>query len=766
MFLRKPPSSNSSGVPLKKNMDAFKPLYGLDDNNTDGPAIQYSSTSTSDDAGDASDNDYDSAKNKQKLPSPPPGILGMIRVPSLVRLSCSNSQEITAIPTTSLSLQAQQEQADLPLQQSYTSRTLPPRTYSSDSNHHNRKDNNNTTTRTSLPPPFVMQVTAIASLGGVLFGYDMGVIAGALPQLKQTFDLTVSQEELVVSILYVGGGLGAALGGTLCDFLGRKPAILWTDVTFMIGASVLFTAPDVTAVCIGRIIVGFAVAVSGIADVSYLHEIAPKEWRGAIVSVNEACISLGFLLAFIVGEVFQMPLQQQSTGNDVENNDGGVAYYPPRGWRYMFGLAGVLALIQFLGMWTMPESPVWLKDQGRHEESKAALRRIHGTEPGTDVSDSMDSAEEDGDDFVDEINGPSYRHESRNHKSHQEAVVESKTSYESLPANPGATSSGTWSRGPMGNVRFQMLELRQKVQRGWRKLKSVIGRYRRQVWIALFLSVTQQLCGQTSVLNYAPSILRAVVKQDNADGDGNDEISAGATLSIGLVKFVVTVLVIWKIESVGRRTLLLVGMGTIAFGLLLVAIAFSAQSPYGNTGVVQQGSGFYFAMPGVLLVVSGYSMSFGPLTWLLTSELFPTDIRGRALGASTIVTYLCAAMVTYSFLSGQSLLGTSTVFFIYMLITVAGVVFACMAIPDTGNKTLDEIDADLSNMPWWRRFGSRDSSADGDDEPKRWRPRMSSSSPSRNGSTDGNVMLDVAPAPSVLLRPNGGSGRLVEGEII
>jgi MFS family permease len=129
----------------------------------------------------------------------------------------------------------------------------------------------------------------------------MGAITGALPQLQSSFELSDSQAELVVSILYLGGGLGAMIGGTLCDILGRRRTIMGTDLVFILGAIWLFLSNSYEQIIIGRFVVGIAVAVSGIADVSYLHEIAPIEFRGAIVSVNEACISLGFLLAYAAG---------------------------------------------------------------------------------------------------------------------------------------------------------------------------------------------------------------------------------------------------------------------------------------------------------------------------------------------------------------------------------------------------------------------------------------------------------------------------------
>lgn len=761
-------------------MDAFKNSYGLNNthNNEDGHHTGSNNDTNnlhfinnSEQNGDADENDYEYDGDKVgRLSSTTHsgnGLLGGVlnSLPAALAPSTTNTPYEHSTSHHGTLPPPQQQLSPMPPKSS----CMPFGTTTKKNNNErasSKRASVNSHQPSSLPPPFVMKVTAIASLGGVLFGYDMGVIAGALPQLKTAFDLTNNQEELVVSILYVGGGLGAAVGGTLCDVLGRRPAILLTDVGFMVGASVLFTAPHVASVCVGRVIVGFAVAVSGIADVSYLHEIAPTQWRGAIVSVNEACISLGFLLAFVVGIVL-------TPSPDDDNNDdgGGNTATPPRGWRYMFGIGGALALVQFIGMWSMPESPVWLREQGRHEESRAALRRIHGRDqvPVEDyeggTSDHPNNSGGDDDD-----NDGDNDNEVESQMAHQlhikspmrdsrDAASGSKASYESIsPLTIGgcadiAAPEGTGLRG-LSKIQHQIRTFLFRCRTAWRSLIATLSKYRRQVWIALFLSVTQQLCGQTSVLNYAPTILEAVVQQDNAannkDGNGADDtVSAYATLSIGIVKFIATVLVIWKIEVIGRRRLLLMGMGIIAFGLLLVAVAFSASSSYlqekqeAGGVVVQSGSGFYFALPGVLLVVSGYSMSFGPLTWLLTSELFPTEIRGRALGASTIVTYLCAAMVTYSFLTAQSLMGTSVVFLLYMLITLCGMVFACVAIPDTGGKTLEVIDEDLSKMAWWRYTASSLSSSASSG-------RLSFSSSSRGGDT---------------LSTSNSTGRIVEAEL-
>jgi MFS transporter, SP family, galactose:H+ symporter len=506
------------------------------------------------------------------------------------------------------------------------------------------KTNSPTLTNKGAPtttiPIFVLKATAIASLGGILFGYDMGVISGALPQITQEFGLTETQQEWVVGILYLGGGIGAACGGLLCDTVGRKAAIILTDVIFMVGAILLFFAPLVEQIMIGRVVVGIAVSISGISDVAYLHEMAPIQWRGSIVSVNEACISLGFLLAFCCGIWFQ---------------------HVAEGWRHMFGISGYVAFIQLLGMVYMPESPVWLKQQGRDKDREEALRIIYGDVTQIPVEDATHEQETCETTKVAGFSG-------------QGVPVADAHVYDTIvnpsgefPASRSLHTSYVDNTSP--TARF-------------------LARNRRQVWIALFLSVIQQLSGQASVLNYAPLIFS---KLDHSD--------LSATLWIGLVKFFITVLVIWRIEYVGRRVLMLVGMSMVVIGQFLLAFAFALVEREQNPPK----SAMFWALPGVLCVVFGYSASFGPLTWLLTSELFPTDIRGRALGTSTIVTYLCAWLVTSTFLSMQSAIGAPTVFAIYGIVTLLGMVFAYLAIPDTGNKSAEEIDEDLKQMWWWRQ---------------------------------------------------------------
>jgi len=320
-------------------------------------------------------------------------------------------------------------------------------------------------------------------------------------------------------------------------------------------------------------------------------------------------------------------------------------------------------------MSVLPESPAWLIEKGNVDAANRALDRINGT--NNRIITNQIECNESLDDIVEE---PEIMH---------------------TPFKPSRCSG-----------------LRSKVY----SVKITLSRYRHQVYIALFLAVAQQICGQTNILSYAPLIFAEVMggeSNTNDNDNGTEETKDTSMIIIGSVKFFVTVIVIWRIEYIGRRLLLIVGNLLIALGLMALVIAFGGSnttvsldddtedtttswSPLTNIKT------FHLALPGVLLVVCGYSMSFGPLTWLLTSEIFPTEIRGRALGYSTIISYMCGALSTQTFLWSQSILGPSFVFGIYCVVTIAGVLFAYLAIPETGGKTVEQIDESLNQMYWWK----------------------------------------------------------------
>src|SRR5919206_804442 len=196
------------------------------------------------------------------------------------------------------------------------------------------------------------------ALGGLLFGYDTGVISGAILFISKDLNTTPFLEGLIVASLLLGAAVGAGSAGPLSDRLGRRNLILIAAVTFAIGAIGAALSPSVAVLILFRIVLGLAVGAAALTVPLYLSEIAPTEIRGAISSLNQLMIVTGILAAFIVNALLA------SSG----------------AWRWMLGLAVIPSLILLIGMYFMPETPRWLVSQDRDDEAREVLRRDRSEE--------------------------------------------------------------------------------------------------------------------------------------------------------------------------------------------------------------------------------------------------------------------------------------------------------------------------------------------------------------------------------------------------
>jgi sugar porter (SP) family MFS transporter len=206
-------------------------------------------------------------------------------------------------------------------------------------------------------------ITIVATFGGLLFGYDTGVINGALEPMKADLHLTASGEGLVTSTLLIGAAIGAAVCGKLNDTLGRKKTLTVLAVLFFIGTLGGVFAPNLGVMIPARVILGFAVGGASVTVPVYLAELAPTERRGGLAGRNELAIVVGQLLAFAINAVI-----------------GTVWGEHPGVWRYMLAVAAIPAVCLFVGMLRMPESPRWLISKGRHDEALAVLRQVRSEE--------------------------------------------------------------------------------------------------------------------------------------------------------------------------------------------------------------------------------------------------------------------------------------------------------------------------------------------------------------------------------------------------
>ena len=206
-------------------------------------------------------------------------------------------------------------------------------------------------------------VTIVATFGGLLFGYDTGVINGALEPMKADLGLTATGEGLVTSTLLLGAAIGALVCGKLNDALGRRKTLIILAVLFFVGTLGGVFAPSLEVMIPSRIILGFAVGGASVTVPVYLAELAPTERRGSLAGRGELAIVVGQMLAFIMNAII---------GN-VWGEHEGV-------WRYMLAVAALPAIALFVGMMSMPESPRWLISKGRHDEALAVLLQVRSEE--------------------------------------------------------------------------------------------------------------------------------------------------------------------------------------------------------------------------------------------------------------------------------------------------------------------------------------------------------------------------------------------------
>jgi len=202
-------------------------------------------------------------------------------------------------------------------------------------------------------------IAAVAATGGLLFGFDTGVINVALPSLREKFHPSPETEGWIVGAVLAGGMVGPFISGPLTDILGRKKINIIASLVFVLGSIITAIAPNVTVLIIGRLFLGLAIGIVASTVPLYLAEIAPTDKRARLVTFFQLAITLGILLSYVVGYFF------------AEHEDG---------WRSMFWTGFIPAAILFVGMLFVPESPRWLISKGRETEALEVLHRLREPE--------------------------------------------------------------------------------------------------------------------------------------------------------------------------------------------------------------------------------------------------------------------------------------------------------------------------------------------------------------------------------------------------
>jgi sugar porter (SP) family MFS transporter len=207
---------------------------------------------------------------------------------------------------------------------------------------------------------YVLSVTLVAAIGGLIFGFDTAIVAGATRYMKEQFSLNSLQEGWAVAVVLIGCMFGAGLAGPISDRIGRRRFMLISAVLFLVSAVGCALPRTITEFMVFRFIGGLGIGSAAVLSPLYIAEIAPARVRGALVSVNQLAIVTGILLAYFVNWIF--------------------AGAGPANWRWMYAMGAVPSVVFFLLLLGVPESPRWLVKNGREDEARTVLTRADSAE--------------------------------------------------------------------------------------------------------------------------------------------------------------------------------------------------------------------------------------------------------------------------------------------------------------------------------------------------------------------------------------------------
>jgi sugar porter (SP) family MFS transporter len=433
------------------------------------------------------------------------------------------------------------------------------------------------------PRAAVATVTAVAAIGGFLFGYDTGVISGALLYIPRDFQLTGFTKGAIVSGLLLGAMIGALIAGTLADRIGRKPTIIFAAATFIAGILLAIFAPTIWTLIAGRFVIGLGVGATSDTVPLYIGEVAPPEARGRLVSMNQLMITTGILVAYLIDYALS------STGS----------------WQAMLAIGIVPATLLGIGMMFMFESPRWLLTRNRRDEATQVLRKIG-----------------------------------------QEDLLQTELA-DASPAQP--------------------------LKRDWRQLLA--PNLRRVMLIGIGLAVLQQVTGINTVIYYAPTILKQA-------GLGSMN-SILASVPVGVINVVVTVISIMIIDKVGRKPLLVASLSGMVVTIAGLALSFGLSAPSWTKVVC------------LVAYVGSFAIGMGPVFWLLIAEIYPLRARGEAMSVATSANWMANFGVALAFPLLISSIGIAAVFWIFAGMGIVAIAFCLTEVPETKGRSLEEIEATL-----------------------------------------------------------------------
>lgn len=449
---------------------------------------------------------------------------------------------------------------------------------------------------------YLFGITLVATLGGLLFGYDTAVVSGAEKSLEAYLIKPLGLGSLIhgatVSSALIGCIIGGAISGFFANRIGRRKTLMLASVLFFISAlgsafpeALFFTRGEPTiglllTFNLYRILGGIGVGLASAVSPMYISEIAPMEIRGRLVAFNQFAIILGMLVVYFVNWWI-------AKGATIE-------WINDVGWRYMFTSEAIPVTLFGILLFFVPETPRYLALAHDDEKALSVLIKING------------------------------------HKEKAERILSE------IKATIGK------------KVRAKLFSYGKKV-----------------IIIGILLSVFQQFVGINVALYYAPRIFESMGAAKDA--------SMMQTMIMGLVNVIFTVVAILTVDKWGRKPLLITGSIGMAVGMFAISF-LASQNIIGVTTLVF-----------IILYTASFMMSWGPICWVLISEIFPNKIRGQAVAISVAFQWIANYVISSTYPAMMEYSGALTYGF-YGLMAVLSALFVWKMVPETKGKSLEEME--------------------------------------------------------------------------